>query len=61
MLPTQNIIDDCDFINASDITTIVNLMMALVETKDCVDVDAVENFKYRNVLSISSHWSKEIS
>ena len=58
MLPTQNIIDDCDFINASDITTIVNFMMVLGEVMDCVDVGDVKTFTDKNVLSISYCWSK---
>ena len=53
--------DDCDFSDESDIPTIVNFMMALGEATDCVNVDAVKKFTDRNVLSISSRWSKEIS
>ena len=61
MQPTRNMMDDCDFSNVSDIPTIVNFMMALGEATDSVDVDAVKKFTDKNVLSISSHWSKEIS
>ena len=52
--------DGCNFSNASDIPTIVNFMMALGEATDSVGVDVVEKFTDRNVLSISSRWSKEI-
>ena len=43
MLPAQNMIDDCDFNNASDIPTIVNFMITLEKATDCVDVDTVKN------------------
>ena len=36
-------------------------MMDLGEATDCVDVDAIKIFTERNVLNISSLWSKEIS
>ena len=45
MLPTQNIMDDCDFSNAYDIPTIVNFMMALGKATDWVDLDAEYLFK----------------
>ena len=61
MLPTQNMMDDCDFSDASGIPTIVNFMMALVKATDSVGVDAVKKFTDRNVLSIPSRWSEEIS
>ena len=61
MLPTRNITDDCDFGEAPDKPTIVNFMTALGEATDSVDVDSVDKFTNRNVLSISSRWSKEIS
>ena len=57
----KNIIDGCNFSNASDIPKIFNFMMALGEAKDSVYVDAVKNLTGRNVLSISFSWSKEIS
>ena len=53
--------DDCDFSNASDIPTIVNYMMDFCKTTDSVGVYAVKVFTNRNVLSISSCCSKEIS
>ena len=61
MPPTQNMTDDCDFSNESDIPTIVNFMIALGEATDCVDVDSVKEVTDRNVLRISFCWSKEIS
>ena len=42
MLPTQNIMDDCDF-NAFDIPTIFNFMMALGKATDSVDADAIKS------------------
>ena len=60
MLPTRNTMDG-DSSDTCDKPTIVNFMMALGEATDCVDVDAVKKFTNRNVLSISSRWSKEIS
>ena len=60
MLPTRNIMDDFDFSTESDIPTIVNFIMAIGEATDCVNVDAVKKFTDRNVLRISSRWSKEI-
>ena len=51
MPPTQNMTDDCDFSNESDIPTIVNFMIALGEAKYSVDVDAVNKFTDRNFLS----------
>ena len=53
--------DDCDFRNEFDIPTIINFMMALGKATDCVDVDALKKFTDRNVSSISSRLSKEIS
>ena len=53
MLPTRNMMDDCDFSNAYDIPTIINFIMALEEAKECVDVDAVKKFTGRNILSVS--------
>ena len=35
--------------------------MDFCKATDSVDVDSVDKFTNRNVLSISSHWSKEIS
>ena len=49
MLPTRNMMDDCDFSNASDIPTIVNFVMALGEATDSVGVDAVKKFTDRNL------------
>ena len=59
MLPTRNMMDDCDYSNASDIPTIVNFIIVMEKATDSVDVDAVKKFTDRNVLSISSRWSKE--
>ena len=55
MLPPRNIMDNFDFSNASDIPTIFNVMMALGEATDWVDVDVVKKITGWNVLSISSH------
>ena len=44
MIPTQNMIDDCDLRYASDIPTIVRLVMDLGKSTDCVDVDVVKTF-----------------
>ena len=52
---------DCDFSNAYDIPKIVNFMIALSKEIERADVDAVNKFTNRNVLSISFFWSKEIS
>ena len=46
--------------SASGIPTIVNFMMALGKATYIVDVDSVKKFTDRNVLSISSYWSKVI-
>ena len=51
MLPAQNMIDDCDFNNASDIPTIVNFMITLEKATDCVDVDTVK------ILLIGMFWA----
>ena len=60
MLPTRNTMDG-DSSDTCDKPTIVNFMMALGEATDSVCVNAIEKFTDRNVLSISSRWSKEIS
>ena len=59
MLLAKNMMDDYDSSDASDISTIVNFMMALGKATNCVDVDSVKMFNNRNVLSVSSCWSKE--
>ena len=53
--------DECDFRNASYIPTTVNFMMALGKSMGSIDRDSVNNFSSRNVLSISSSWSREIN
>ena len=60
MLPTRNIMDDCDFRDAYDIPTTVNFIMALGKATEFVNVDAVKKFTYRNIFSIKSCWYKEI-
>ena len=48
MIPKRDMIDDCYFRNASDIPTIVNVIMYLGKSTDCVDVDSVKKFTDRN-------------
>ena len=60
-MPTaQNMMEYCDFSYASDIPTVFNFTMALGEAVVIIDMDAVNKFSDRNVLNISSIWSREI-
>ena len=60
MLLSQNMMDDCDFSGVSDVPTIFNFRMALGKTVGIIDMDAVNKFSDRNVLNISSLWSRDI-
>ena len=60
MLPTQNMMEDCDFSGVSDVPTIFNFTMALGKTVGIIDMDAINKFSDRNVLNISSLWSRDI-
>ena len=42
VLPAQNMVYDCYFIDEYDIATIVNFMIALGKQTDFVDVDSVK-------------------
>ena len=57
MLPTQNIMDDCDFSNAYDIPTNVNFMMALGKATDWVDLDAEYLFKIYKFHTYPEKWN----
>ena len=47
MLPTQNLMDDCDLRDVYDIPAIFNFTMALGKAVGSIDMDAVQKFSNR--------------
>ena len=60
MLLAQNMMEDCDFSGFSDVPTIFNFTTALGKAVGIIDMDSVNKFRNRNVLNISSLWSRDI-